>query len=262
MKWIVIGEKKGLVQLVSKSDIPGILPKGSYLTVEQGKNKFILRVDDSIQHAAYSPSTLIADMNLEPMEQDRKCQNIIYANRIKDLYERDDGLIDYIKPLSFARRSSQEEIEKALGNNSSVSGPQVFLSTIHFNRCQLLSDENRMPISVTIPEDAFFHQILIAGKTGSGKTVASKYFAQYFTENMEGAVLAINVKDTDFLLMDQKSKTNNPKVLDEWKSLNLEPKGIKNLTVYFPANISFRTAPGVTKSLCRNTVDLRLIITN
>ena len=34
--------------------------------------------------------------------------------------------------------------------------------------------------------------------TGSGKTVSMKYLAQYFADN-GGAVLAINVKDIDFL---------------------------------------------------------------
>ncbi len=50
----------------------------------------------------------------------------------------------------------------------------------------------------------FFHQMMVCGKTGSGKTVALKYLAQYFTETVEGAVLAVNVKDVDFLRIDQR----------------------------------------------------------
>jgi len=187
------------------------------------------------------------------MIQDQKCQNIVFARRVKDITERDDGLIDYIRPLSIARRSNQVEIEIALGNNDKRSGPKVMLSTVHSSKCQLLTDESKKPMTVILPKELFYHQVLICGKTGSGKTVASKYFAQYFTEEMEGAVLAINVKDTDFLLMDQPSRTTNKKTLNEWDSLGIKPKGIDNLTVYFPANVSYDTAPGITKSICRKT---------
>ena len=51
MSWIVLGEEKGKIKLVSKTpkkeEVPGLLPKGSYLTVEpeEMKAKFILRVD-------------------------------------------------------------------------------------------------------------------------------------------------------------------------------------------------------------------------
>ena len=37
-------------------------------------------------------------------------------------------------------------------------------------------------ITARLPEDMFFHQMMVCGKTGSGKTVALKYLAQYFTE--------------------------------------------------------------------------------
>ena len=59
MGWIVLGEEKGKIKLVSKSDVSGLLPKGSYLTVDQGDSKFILRVDNSTQTQPYSPSPLI-----------------------------------------------------------------------------------------------------------------------------------------------------------------------------------------------------------
>ena len=39
--WIVLGEEKGRVKLVSKSDTDAILPKGSFITIEYGENKFI-----------------------------------------------------------------------------------------------------------------------------------------------------------------------------------------------------------------------------
>ena len=68
MSWIVIGEEKGAIKLVSKSGTGGLLPKGSFLTVESDKGKFILRVDDSRQHEPYSPSPLIVDMDLTPLK--------------------------------------------------------------------------------------------------------------------------------------------------------------------------------------------------
>ena len=258
MKWIVLGEDKGAIKLVSKSGTEGLLPKGSYLTVENDKGKFILRVDDSQQNEPYSPSPLIIDMDLTPLKQDQKCQNIIYASRIKDMKERDDGLIDYIPPQSIARRSNQDEIDFAIGQEE--NGPKVFLATVHSSQNQLLIDDNKKPITVKLPNDMFFHQILICGKTGSGKTVASKYLAQYFIEELEGAVLAINVKDVDFLKMDKKSITSNKNVKSEWKILNEEPHGIDNYTIYFPANINISTAKGITQDHCQSiTLDVKEI---
>lgn len=250
MNWIVIGEDKGAIKLVSKSGTPGLLPRGSFLTVENEKGKFILRVDDSLQHEPYSPSPLVVDMDLSSLKQDQKCQNIIYAARIKDLIERDDGLIDYIPPQSLARRSNQEEIDLAIGQTE--DGPKIFLATVHSSQNQLLIDDEKRPITVKLPNEMFFHQILICGKTGSGKTVASKYLAQYFIEELEGAVLAINVKDVDFLKMDKKSTTSNKSIKDEWKILNKEPHGVSNYTIYFPANISISTAKGVSHDHCQS----------
>jgi len=47
--WIVIGEDEGMIKLVSKSGTEGILPRGSYLTVEEGDEKFMLRVERVIR---------------------------------------------------------------------------------------------------------------------------------------------------------------------------------------------------------------------
>ena len=97
MAWIVIGEDNGRIKLVSKShsqkELPGILPKGSFLTIDKKEtgSKFILRVDDSIQYEPYSPSPLIVDMDLSGLQGDVKCQNIVKAYRIKDINNRDDG---------------------------------------------------------------------------------------------------------------------------------------------------------------------------
>ena len=82
--WTVLGEEKGKIRLVSKKDTQGILPKGSFLTVEDKENKHILRVIDSQQSEPYSPSPMLADMDLSPLRQDQKCQNIVYAVRVGD----------------------------------------------------------------------------------------------------------------------------------------------------------------------------------
>jgi uncharacterized protein len=264
MSWIVIGEENGKLKLVSKShslnEKPGILPKGSYLTIEnkESGSKFILRVDDSLQNEPYKPSPLIIDMDLEGLYGDTKCQNIIYAYRIKDITERDDGKIDFIPPQSIARRSTQEEIDIAFGSIN--QGPKVFLATIHSGQNQLLFDENKKFITANLPEDAFFHQMLICGKTGSGKTVAMKYLVQYFIEVMEGAVLTINVKDVDFLMMDQASKTENLLSRAEWDVLGNSPHGIENCTIYYPANTSIKAYKGVNYSITQKiTLDVKTI---
>lgn len=258
MSWIVLGEEKGKIKLISGKKATGLLPKGSYITIPLEKTKFILRVDKSHQQELYSPSPLIIDMDLAPLLQDQKCSNIIYAYRVKDLSERTDGLIDYIPPQSIARRSNQDEIDVTLGTNR--QGPKVFLATVHSSQNQLLTDEQGSPITARIPPDVFYHQILICGKTGSGKTVASKYLAQYFVEELEGAVLAINVKDVDFLKMDQESHVTNPDVTKEWKFLGEEARGIDNVIVYYPANTSIDPQLGITQELCKRiTLNVRKI---
>jgi len=254
MAWIVLGEDKGYIKLVSKSsdkkeDI-GLLPKGSYLTVEpeESNSKFILRVDSSYQSEPYSPSPMIADMDLSGLKADRKCQNIIFAYRVKDISNRTDGLIDFIPPQSIARRSNQDEVDLALGNTE--NGPIVFPATIHMGQNKLLIDEKLNFIKAKMPEDIFFYQMQVCGKTGSGKTVAMKYLAQYFIEKMGGAVLAINVKETDFLLMDKPSNNTNEDIKKEWEAIGEEARGITdNYTIYYPANTEI-TASNVNRNLC------------
>ncbi|AKB85992.1 ATP-binding protein [Methanococcoides methylutens] len=258
MKWVVLGEENGKIKLVSKNDMDtkGILPKGSYLTVEYNETKFILRVDSSSQHVPYSPSPMVVDMDLSPLKQDQKCQNIIYAYRVKDITTRTDGLIDYILPQTIARKSSQEEIDLAL--DCEKEGPNVFLSTIYSGRNQILKDDDNKLIKINLPEDMFFHQVLICGKTGSGKTVASKYLAQYFVEHLEGAVLAINVKDVDFLKMDKPSKTNSSDCFNEWKELDQTSHGIDNFTIYYPANTEIEQFRGLNYNLAKKvTLDIK-----
>jgi len=162
------------------------------------------------------------------------------------LSEREDGLIDIIKPLSVARRSTQEEIELAIGCEK--KGPRIFLATIQYSENQKLIDENGKFITVTLPVDMYYHQILICGKTGSGKTVAAKYFAQYFVEELEGAVLAVNVKGDDLLKMYLASKSNSEEIKKEWDDLGLSSHGVRNFVVYYPP---FTSIPkGVDENYC------------
>lgn len=249
MTWIVIGEQNGKILLTSKSNINAILPKGSYLTVEEGNKKFILRVDKSGQTEPYSPSPMIIDMDLSSIIQDQVCKNIIEAFRVRDLSERNDGLVDFIKPQSLARRSTQEEIDKAL--EITTPGPEVFLATVHSNENRILADEQGDYIKVKLPTDMFFHQTLICGKTGTGKTVALKHLAQYFVEKMGGAVLAVNVKDNDLLRMDVASKTSNQNITKEWASLGESAHGVKNFVVYYPANVELSPTKEVSKGISK-----------
>lgn len=258
MSWIVLGEEKGRIKLVSKSEVEGMLPKGSYLTVEDGDAKFILRVDDSRQSEPFSPLPLIAEMDLSPLVHDQACQNLLTAYRVRDLSNRKDGLVDYIRPQSIARRSNQEEIDLAVGSGS--KGPPLFVATIQSSQNQVLMEEEGNLITARLPIDMFFHQTMISGKTGSGKTVAAKYLAQYFVEELEGAVLAINVKDVDFLKMDKPSRTTNPDVQKEWESLQEEPRGVDNFVVYYPANITMNWSQGVSREVCKKiTLDVKKI---
>lgn len=258
MKWVVLGEKNGKINLVSKSEVSGMLPKGAFLTIDEESNKFVLRVEDSYQLEPYSPSPLIIDMDLSPLQQDRVCKNIISAFRVYNFSNRSDGLIDYIKPQSVARLANQEEIDAAVGNI--YNGPKVFVATIQYNQNQLLKDEKGKFLTVQLPDEMFFHQILICGKTGSGKTVAIKYLSQYFVEEFNGAVLAINVKDVDLLKMDKPSQTNNEMIKKEWENLGKEPSGLSNYMVYYPANTTIsptkRVTPHITQAI---TLDVQTI---
>ncbi len=250
MSWIVIGEEKGKIKLVSKSVVTGLLPKGSYLTIEGETSKFILRVDGSQQSESYSPSPLIIDMDLSPLKQDQKCQNIVLAHRVKDLAKRTDGFIDYIRPQSVARRSTQEEIDMALGGSEN-KGPPVFMGTVYSGENQILKDENGKLIKTNLPEDMFYHQMFICGKTGSGKTVATKYLSQYFVEQMEGAALVINVKERDFLSLDKPSKTSKLSNEEEWKSIAQEPHGVANYTIYYPSTSKIEDTEEISKEVCK-----------
>jgi uncharacterized protein len=249
MSWIVIGQENGKIKLISKSSMTGLLPKGSYLTVESGEAKYILRVDESIQFDPFSPSPLIIDMDLSGLKQDQKCQNIVLAYRVKDIALRNDGLIDFIKPQSKARRSNQEEVLKAMGDIQ--KGPSIFLGTVYSGHNQILTDDENNLMQAKLPEDMFFHQMLICGKTGSGKTVGTKYLAQYFVEELKGAVLAINVKDVDFLQMDSASKPLNFDVSKEWKSLGISPHKVENFNIYYPANTDIRQTKNINYDVCQ-----------
>lgn len=258
MEWIVLGENKGKIKLVSKSSNDGLLPKGAFLTINRGETKFILRVDESFQNEPYAPSPMIIDMDLSPLKQDQKCQNIVHAYRVKDITNRTDGMIDYISPQLVARRSNQDEIDLAMTVES--PGPKVFIATVHASQNQILTDETGLPIYTYLPCDMFYHQMLICGSTGSGKTVAMKYLAQYFVEQEKGAVLAINVKDVDFLRMNQATKTQSKSVKKEWDALGEDPHEIYNFTVYHPANTKIEKSMGVTESVCIPiTLDVKTI---
>lgn len=253
MSWIVIGQEKELVKLVSKSgENNGLLPKGSFLTVETENSdaKFILRVESSLQHDPFSPSPLVIDMDIKSLYPESKSQNIVHAYRIKDISNRSDGLIDFIPAQSLARRSNQEEINIAFGNTEKT-GPKVFPATIHAGTNQLLVDDDGNFVNVDLPEEFFFYQTQICGKTGSGKTVGSKYLAQYFVEKMGGAVLAINVKDVDFLQMNRASNIKNKKAKEEWALLGYDARGVENCTIYYPATSNIHDIQGIDYSICK-----------
>ena len=267
MKWIVLQERSGKIILTSKKKAnSGLLPKGSYITVDMSLNdttdnrKFVLRVEESEQTEIYSPSPLLADLNLGLQEADRECKNQITAHRIYDISQREDGLVDYIKPQSLARLSNEEEILKATDSENN-NGPYLFPATVHTSRCQKINDVNGNPVKIRIPEDVYWHQIQITGKTGSGKTVATKYLAQHFIENKitsdqinrYGCVLAINVKDVDFLNMDKQTETTNNEAKREWSALEFAPAGIQNYEILYSAheNLNNITSQGVTKEICK-----------
>lgn len=258
MNWIVIGEKSGLIQLVSKDQVSGMLPKGTFLTIEEGESRFVLRVEGSVQKEPYSPSPLVVDMDLSPLMQDRVCKNLITAQRVFSFGTRTDGLIDYIRPQSISRLSNQAEIDAAMG--VAGPGPKVFAATVQYEQNQVLKDGSGKPITVSLPTDMFFHQMLICGKTGSGKTVSIKYLSQYFVEQFEGAVLAINVKDVDLLKMDKPSIAQSQGIKTEWAALGNEPHGVENFVVYYPANTTISPTRGVTPEVCKRiTLDVKRI---
>lgn len=275
MKWTVLHEKNNRIVLTSVSntdEIGGLLPTGSFLTVvashtnKDDNRRFILRVEESEQIALFNPSPLLADLSLDIQEADRECKNRVVAYRIHDISDRSDGLVDYIKPQSIARLSTSEEINialDALGN----SGISVFPSTIYSSRSQKLYDAESKPIQIKLPQEIFWHQIQISGKTGSGKTVATKYLANHFTSNpiptksgsqYNGAVLAINVKDTDFLHLEKESSINHlpnqvkHQIMEEWDALSIAAHGNTNFQILYSAHekLDSYVKQGVNPDLC------------
>ena len=183
MEWIVLREDSGKIALVSKNqetEKSGLIHIGSYLTIESGGKKFILRVENSSQYSPYDPSPMIVDLGLSNLPQDQNTRNIIFATRIMELPDRHDGMSSFILPQTVARLSTQEEIDSALGN---PVGMPVFMASAYGRNNQILKDFNGKLVVAKVPDDVFFHQVLITGKTGSGKTVAMKYMADYFTSN-------------------------------------------------------------------------------
>jgi len=262
MEWIVLNEKGGSIVLTSARDGDvGILPNGSYLTVkdDNGQGTFVLRVEQSEQNAIYNPTPLLADLNLNLQEADRACKNILKAKKVYDLSSREDGFISYIKPQSKARLSTQDEILKATDSINN-NGPSIFPATVQSARSQKIKGENGHPIIVKIPDDVYWHQFQITGKTGSGKTVATKYLAEQFVssrikvgdDQKYGCVLAINVKDTDFLMMDKATNIKSKEIHEEWDSVGVKPEGLTNYRILYSAheNLEELANQGVDKTLC------------
>lgn len=216
-QWIVYRtDSDGNVCLISKGNSGGILPIGTFLTIEDGAKKFVLRVDKSIQEEKYKPSVFIVESNINLPSQEQICKNIVLAQRVGETLMSDDDVASFIRPGLIARRSTQEEINDAL--QLEKEGVPVFLATSLFNRATILKGLNGDLILAKLPKDFFWHQAIIAGKTGSGKTNALKYLAQYFIEEMNGAVIAVNVKGKDLLYMHKPSSADDS-TKREWKAL-------------------------------------------
>jgi len=254
---VTLGEENGKILLVSKGNSQiGILPRGSYVTVldNDTDRTFILRVDESLQINSFNISPILSDLDLKPLLQDQSVKNLIHAVRIKEKPPREDGLSSYIKPLLEARKSTQEEIDYVLGKSSGVP---VFLGSHYAFDCQVLKDENNnKSIRINLPDEMFFHQTLITGATGSGKTAAMKYLAQYFVEDLKelkgpGAVLAINVKEEDFLYMDKPTISKSSENRSEWNDLGFEPHGVDSFRVYYPGKTKPRYSDKVDSDKCQ-----------
>lgn len=142
MEWIVLREDSGKIALVSKNqetEKSGLIHIGSYLTIESGGKKFILRVENSSQYSPYDPSPMIVDLGLSNLPQDQNTRNIIFATRIMELPDRHDGMSSFILPQMIARLSTQEEIDSALGN---PIGMPVFMASAYGRNNQILKDFN------------------------------------------------------------------------------------------------------------------------
>ena len=66
---------------------------------------------------------------------------------------------------------------------------------------------------------------------------------------MGGAVLAINVKDVDFLKMNKKSDIVDYQIESEWKSIGEEGHPVKNFKVYYPAISEIKPSKGVSSEI-------------
>ena len=248
MSWIVLFEKNGLISLKSSGkEEDGLLPIGSFLTVHTTKSsKVILRVEESHQSDPYAPSPLIAEMDMEGLIQDSRAHNIIKARRIYHKSDRNDGKYDFIKSRDRAELSSNEDIKDAL--HSSNDGPKIFPATVFSGENSLLKGSDNKYLNVQLVKEMFWHQMIICGSTGSGKTVAMKYLAQYFVENMNGCVIALNVKDDDLLHMEKESE-HNDQIKDEWDSMDYDkPNGVSNFQIYHPFGDRFESKRDVDTS--------------
>ena len=243
MEMITLKEDNGKIVLVSKgSDPDGILQYGTHLTIidEEKGRSFVLRVEESYQVTPYDISPLLSDMDIKPLIQDQGVKNVVKATLIAEIPSREDGKSSIIRPLTKARLSNQGEIDISYRVSEGVP---IFPATAYVRSCQTLRNESGNSIKVNIPEDFFFHQTLITGATGSGKTVAMKYLAQYFAEQLAsydkvfpGSVLAVNVKEEDFLYMDKPTENYSPRDEKEWKDLGFTPHGLGSFRVYYPGN--------------------------
>ena len=258
MRWIVLKEDSGKIALVSKNESSGesgLIHIGSYLTIEGGGNtKFILRVENSAQYSPYDPSPMIVDLGLNTLPQDQNTRNIIYASRIMEFPNRRDGMSGFIRPQTVARLSTQEEINSALGNTEGMS---VFMGSAYGRNNQILRDFNGDLVVAKVPDDMFFHQIMITGRTGSGKTVAMKYMSQYFTSNIfngkdgqSGAVLAVNVKGEDLLRMDKPTSITSEQIKEEWDTIGVSPHGSAAFRIYYPGNSINSYSKYVSREKC------------
>jgi len=259
MSWIVLNEKNGMISLKSDgTEDDGLLPIGSFLTVKTSKNsKVILRVEESHQYDPYEPSPRITVMGLDGLIQDTKCHNIIKTSRIFHRSDRKDGKYDFIKSRDSAELSTNDDIKDAL--HSSNEGPKIFPATLFCGENSLLKGKNKKYLNVKLNERMFWHQMIICGSTGSGKTVAMKYLAQHFVEEMGGCVIALNVKDDDLLHMEKPSEYDD-QILDEWDSMDMEyPKGVRSeiFQIYHPFGEEYEPAKNVDmKRLHRITLNV------
>jgi len=221
-QWTVYKSTKGGdVQLISNKNVEGILPVGSYLTVldKQDTPTYILQIIASDQSEPYNPSPILIDTLAEKTQRmvpDQKCQNIVTAKRVKQLSKRSSNLIGYIPPQQYARKSTQEEINKVFENKKGVP---LFPAGVYGNVCETLLDDKDLIYKIFLDDEFYFEQSLVFGKTGSGKTVALKYLIQYFIDVIGGAVLVANVKREDLLTMTEVTTKNIENRDLEWKSL-------------------------------------------